>query len=175
MNTIIETKRLILREFVESDFEAVFEFNSNTEVQKFTGDVVLESKSQAKKIIKDVWFEDYRKYGYGRWAVVYKDNGKLIGFAGLKYLTELDEIDLGYRILPEYWGKGLMTEIGREILKYGFDNFGLDKIIGIAEPENIASCRVLEKSGLEFYKVDEYIGDGNLHNWYKVEKDNFER
>ncbi len=175
MNPIIETERIILREFIESDFEAVFEFNSNPEVQKYTGDVILESYEQAKKTITDVWFEDYKKYGYGRWAVIYKPDNKLIGFAGLKYLPELDETDLGYRILPEYWGKGLMTEIGREILKYGFDNLGLNRIFGIAEPENIGSCKVLEKSGLVFYKVDEYIGDGESYNWYKIEKLNFER
>ena len=61
MNVIIETERLILRGFVEEDFEAVYEFSSNHEVQKYTGDVILESKEQAKKIIKDVWFEDYKK------------------------------------------------------------------------------------------------------------------
>lgn len=175
MDVIIETERIILREFVESDFEAVFEFNSNPDVQKYTGDVILESKEQAKRTIKNVWFEDYKKYGYGRWAVVYKEDDRVIGFAGLKYLPELNETDLGYRILPEYWGKGLMTEIGREIIKYGFDNFGLDEIIAIAKPENIGSCRVLEKSGLKFYKVDEYIDDGKSHNWYKIEKNNFER
>lgn len=175
MDAIIETERIILREFVESDFEAVFECNSNPEVQKYTGDVILDSKEQAKRIIKDVWFEDYKKYGYGRWAVVYKEDARVIGFAGLKYLPELNETDLGYRILPKYWGKGLMTEIGREIIKYGFDNFGLDEIIAIAEPENIGSCKVLEKSGLKFYKVDEYINDGGSYNWYKIEKNNFER
>lgn len=172
MNAIIETERLILREFIENDFEAVYEFNSNSEVQKYTGDVILESPEQAKKIIKDIWLEDYKKYRYGRWAVINKSDNRLIGFAGLKFLPELDETDIGYRILPEYWGKGLMAEIGIEIIKFGFDNLGLNRIIGIADPENIGSCRVLEKSGLEFYKVDEYINDGKLYNWYKVEKHN---
>ena len=53
---------------------------------------------------------DYRKHGFGRWGVVLKATGRLIGFAGLKYLDELREVDVGYRLLPEYWGMGLATE-----------------------------------------------------------------
>jgi len=119
MDAIIETERIILREFAEDDFNAVFEFNSNIEVQKYTGDTILNYHEQAKRIITDVWLEDYKKYGYGRWAVIYKPDNKLIGFAGLKYLPEYDETDIGYRILPDYWGKGLMTEIGKEISPRG--------------------------------------------------------
>jgi len=175
MDTIIETDRIIIREFVEDDFMDVFEFNSNIEVQKYIGAKVLESYDQAKSVITDVWFEDYRKYGYGRWAVIYKPDNKLIGFAGLKYLPEYDETDIGYRILPQYWGKGLMTEACIEIVAYGFNHLGVDKIIGIADPQNIGSCKVLEKSGLELYKVDNYMEEVEVSNWYKIEKHNFKR
>ena len=105
----------------------------------------------------------------------YKPDNKLIGFAGLKYLPEYDETDIGYRILPDYWGKGLMTEVGKEIIKYGFEKLGVDSIIGIADPDNVGSCRVLEKIGLEFYKLDKYSGEEELSNWYEIEKHNFKK
>ena len=143
MNPILETKRLILREFTLQDALAVYEFGSNKEVQKYTGDVLLQSVEEATAIIKNVWFTDYKKYGYGRWAVVYKENKKVIGFAGLKYLPEFELTDIGFRFLPEYWNKGIATEASIPIIKYGFEILKLDKIIGIADPKNIGSCKVL--------------------------------
>jgi RimJ/RimL family protein N-acetyltransferase len=165
---IIETERLILRKFNIDDAEAVLEFNSNPEVIKYTGDELVKSLERANEIITEIWFSDYEKYGYGRWAVIYKPNNKVIGFAGLKYLSEFDETDIGFRFLPEYWNKGIATEASKPIIEYGFKNLGLKRIIGVAMPDNIGSCRVLEKIGLRFYKVDDYDGDGIEYNWYEI-------
>ena len=168
MTAIIETDRLILKEFDIDDYKSVFEFGSNKEVQKYTGDKIIESLDDAKRLIINVWYEDYKKYGYGRWAVIYKPENKIIGFAGLKYLPEFEATDIGFRFLPEYWNKGIATEASKEILKYGFEKLGLTKIIGTAIAENIGSCKVLEKIGLKFYKIDEYDGDGQEYNWYEI-------
>ncbi len=170
MKVIIETKRLILREFNMMDAEAMFAFGSNLEVSKYTGEAPLKSLEEANHIIANVSMRDYVKYGFGRWAVIYKPDDILIGFAGLKFLPEFNETDIGYRFLPEYWGKGIATECSLEIIKYGFNNLGLNKIIGIASPENIGSWKVLEKIGLKFYKRDKYDEEGEICNWYKVEK-----
>ncbi len=167
---IIETERLILRQFNMDDAEAVYEFNSNAEVIKYTGDELLQSLERAKEIITDVWYSDYEKYGYGRLAVIYKPDNKIIGFAGLKYLPEFDKTDIGFRFLPKYWGRGIATEAAKPIIEYGFKTLGLKSIIGIAMPENIGSCRVLEKVGLKFYKVDDYDGDGGTYNWYEIKR-----
>jgi len=173
MTPIIETERLILREFNVHDYKAVYKFGSNLEVQKYTGDKIIESLEEAKELIKNVSFKDYKNYGYGRWATIYKPDNKLIGFAGLKYLPEMDSTDIGFRFLPNYWGKGLATEASKEIIKYGFEKLELNQIIGIAHPENIGSCKVLEKIGLTLYKIDEYDGDGKAYNWYKIDKTSY--
>lgn len=123
-----------------------------------------------KEFFKNVWYKDYNTYGYGRWAVIYKPENKIIGFAGLKYLPEFNETDIGFRFLPKYWGKGLATEASKEIITYGFEKLGLDKIIGIALAKNIGSCKVLEKIGLKQYKIADYDGDGIDYNWYKIEQ-----
>ena len=169
---IIETKRLILREFTIDDYEAVYEFNSNKEVHKYTGDEIINSLERAKEIIEQIWLKDYEKYGYGRWAVIYKPENKIIGFAGLKYLSEIRETDIGYRLLPKYWGMGIASEVAKPIIDFGFNQLNLERIIGIAMPENIGSWKVLEKIGLTFYKVDEYAGDedGKKNNWYEINK-----
>lgn len=170
MNTPLETERLILREFTLEDVDAVYEFGSNEEVNQYTGDAIFKSKEEVASMIRNVWFEDYKNYGYGRLAAIYKPDNKLIGFAGLKYLPEFDKTDLGFRFLPEYWGRGLATEASRAILAYGFEKLGLKKIIGIAMPENIGSWKVLEKVGMQFYKTDDYDGDGGDYKWYKIER-----
>ncbi len=96
---ILETQRLLLREYVPEDAEATFELGSNPLVQQYTGDACFTSVEEAKAVLLRHPIEDYRKYGFGRWAVVYKHDGRLIGMAGLKYLPEWDEVDIGYRLL----------------------------------------------------------------------------
>lgn len=170
MAIVIETPRTILRHFTEEDLDAVFEFNSHPEVQRYTGEKAITEMSQALHIINKVTKVDYDTYGYGRFATVYKPENKVIGFAGLKYEPTLGETDIGFRFLPAYWGKGLATEVSIELIKYGFDTLNLERIIGIAMPENIGSCKVLQKIGLQLYKVGEFDGDGGNYNWYKMEK-----
>ena len=169
MTAIIETERLILRKFVMEDYKEVFEFGSNPLVQKYTGCPNMKNLQEAKDEIKYTWFEDYKNYGYGRFATIYKPDNKLIGFAGLKYLPEMEETDLGYRFLPEYWNMGIATEVSKELVKYGFETLKLKRIIGITMQENPTSSKVLEKAGLKHYKIDEYEGDGGAHNYYKIE------
>ncbi len=170
MKLILETERMLLREFEMEDYKEVFDFGSNPEVGKYTGDEPLRSYEEAKAIIDNAFKTDYNMYGYGRWAPVYKPNNRVIGFAGLKYLKIIDETDIGFRFLPEYWGKGIATEISAAIIKYGFNELNLSRIIGIAHPQNIGSCKVLSKIGMEKYKVDEYEGDGGKYNWYSINK-----
>lgn len=85
---------------------------------------------------------DFDAVGYGRWGCVLKEIGRVIGFCGLEYL---DVVDIGYRFVPGYWGRGLATEACRASVAYGFDVIGLERIVGLALSENLASHRVLEK------------------------------
>jgi len=168
MSPIIETSRLLLREFTLEDIADVYAFGSNEVVNRYTGDPLMESPAQARKVISDTWLVDYKTYGYGRWALIYKPEKKLIGFVGLKYLSDIQETDIGYRLLPDYWGKGIATEAAKEVLAYGQQTLGIKRIIGIAFPENIASCRVLEKIGLKWYKTADYPGENKTLHWYQT-------
>ena len=169
MNTIIETDRLILRPFTLDDIEDVLAFGSHPEVNRYTGDDSIDTKEAARNVIVNTWFSDYEKYGYGRLATIYKADSKLIGFSGLKYLPEFDETDLGYRYLPEYWGKGIATEASIALLDYGFNVLKLKKIIGTTLPDNVASSRVLEKVGMKLIRQEPYGDEGQLWNWFEIE------
>ncbi len=149
---ILETPRLRLREFTLDDVDGMYAINCDPEVIRYTGeDGPLPRKEIARRISEDV-LGDYRKYGYGRWAVIYKPDGQLIGFAGLKYLEEMEEVDLGYRFARAYWGKGLATEAAQAVLDYGFRHLDMSRIIGMAMPANKAWFRVLEKIEMQFEK-----------------------
>lgn len=177
----LETERLIIRPFKLGDEEAMFELNSNPIVQKYTGDVLVKTIEQAKDILHNVVLKDYEKHGYGRLAVIYKPDNKLIGFTGIKYLPETGgESDIGYRFLPEYWGKGIATESSKISLKFGFDTIKLNKIIGFTEIENGASTHILEKLGFKITKIDFYPGEENDPlkipiNWLELKKAKYER
>jgi RimJ/RimL family protein N-acetyltransferase len=109
-------------------------------------------------VLRDYPLADYRKHGFGRWACVHKASSEVIGFAGLKHLDELNEVDIGYRLLPAYWGAGLATEASQAAVDYGFQQLRLKRIIGLVDPQNAASVRVLEKLGLTFAGMVTYAG-----------------
>ncbi|MDB4656061.1 GNAT family N-acetyltransferase [Flavobacteriales bacterium] len=169
MKPVIETKRLLLREITLDDKEAMFQLHFHPEVQKYTGEPVIESLEEMEQAIQ-TRIPNYKKYGYGRWATFLKEEMQFIGWAGLAYLPEFDEIDIGYRFLPEYWGRGYATEASRAILAFGFDKLGLKKIIAIAMKENQASIRVMEKVGMEFDKLAPYEPGGEDVVWYWCDK-----
>jgi RimJ/RimL family protein N-acetyltransferase len=157
MKVILETDRLLVREYVEEDAEAFFKLNSDPEVLRFVPDQALVSAEQARQILIDHPIADYRKHGFGRGACILKSTGEQIGFAGLKYLEELGEVDVAYRLLPKYWGQGLATEAALASVHFGFD-LELKRIIGLVMPANIASVRVLEKTGLRYVEPVSFWG-----------------
>ncbi len=162
---LIETERLLLREITLDDKEELFKLHSNPEVQKYTGEPVVESIEEIEKAIK-TRISNYEKYGFGRWATFLKNDMQFVGWAGLAYLPEFDEIDLGYRFLPQYWGKGIATEASHAILAYGFDELKLRRIIAIAMKENKASIKVMEKVGMQFEKMAPYEIGSDDAIWY---------
>jgi len=118
----------------------------------------------------------YEKYGIGRWAAIEKSSGDWIGWTGLKMNTEwtlnghTNFYDIGYRLMPQYWGKGYATESAIATRDYFFEHFPNQKLCGIAELGNGASCRVLEKIGLE-RKADFFYEPENLKlAWFELEK-----
>jgi len=141
-----ETERLSHREMRVDDAEAVLAFNGNQEVMKLTGEPLWTDLKQTRERLAN--YAEFETHGFGRWGMVYKPEGRLIGFSGFKYLPELDEVDLGYRLLPEYWGRGLATESGLACIRFGFETMGFDRIIALVLPENAGSIRVAEKIGM---------------------------
>jgi len=168
-NLLIETERLIIRPFTMADLEATYAMNLDPEISKYTGDGGVVSKAEIERRIAENILGDYEKYGFGRLAVELKGEAKFIGFTGLKYLDDLNEVDLGFRFLKEYWGKGIATESGRACVELGFNTLDLERIMALVLPANSGSIRVLEKLNFAFEK--EIVEEGQSVKVYGVTKD----
>ena len=155
MNIIFETPRLYLRQFTLEDAGLLLQLNSNPEVLKYLHEPLLETEEQALHIINTIILPQY-KNNLGRWAVHLKSSNEFIGWCGLKYLAELNEIDLGYRLMQPFWGKGYAFEAAKHTLDYGFNQLHLKTIVGRAHIENTASLKILEKTGMQYVK-DELV------------------
>jgi ribosomal-protein-alanine N-acetyltransferase len=158
MKIILETERLYLRQFTIDDAQLLIDLNSNPNVVRYTGDGAVENLEKAKEIIQTIILPQYPDK-LGRWAVHIKSTNEFIGWRGLKYLVELDEIDLGYRFFEMYWGTGYATESSKAVVRYGFETLQLKEIVGRAAIENTNSIKVLEKVGLKFEKEGVEHGD----------------
>ncbi|MEM1216624.1 MAG: GNAT family N-acetyltransferase [Bacteroidota bacterium] len=146
-NYLLTTDRLYLRPFQLEDALGFYTLNADPAVLRYTGDTPFASVAAAAAFIRH--YDHYAQYGYGRWAVLDQRDTQFIGFCGLKYHPDTDEVDLGYRLRREYWGQGMATEAARACLDYGLDELHLNRIIGRVVVGNLASVRVLEKIGMQ--------------------------
>ena len=147
IRTHLETERLRLRLFTLDDLQVMYELNSDPDVIKYA-DSPVKDMAEVRERMEQGPLADYRKYGYGRFAVELKETGKVIGFCGIKYLPEIDLNEVGYRYLKEYWGRGIGTEAAMVCVEFARDDLKLSKLIALIIPENIGSIRVAEKLGM---------------------------
>lgn len=170
MQFIFETERLGFREITGEDAQIMFDLNADSKVIRYTGDGSFESVEEARGFLEQ--YSDYKRNGYGRWAVVLKSENRVLGWCGLK-LRDDGVIDLGYRFFQNEWGKGYATGSANACLEYGFSKLGMNEIIGQSAVENFASVRVLEKLGMSFWK-QEMDSDGLGESvYYKISKTEF--
>ena len=167
MKIILETERLYLREFIDSDGSHFFHLNNNPEVLKFTGNDPFKSIDEANDFMRN--YSDYEKNGFGRWAVCLKATDEFLGWCGLKFENDENQTDLGFRFYKNNWGKGYATEAAIACVEYGFMTLKLKKIIGRAYAVNKASIKVLEKCKFKFEK--EFSYDNQPSVFYAIEND----
>ena len=135
----IQSNRLLLRQFVESDIENVFKGLSHPDIIKHYG-ISFDSLESTKEQMN--WFADLEKEGTGMWfAVCSLDNKTFYGAGGLNDLSkEHKKAEIGFWLLTPFWGKGIMTEAMPLICNYGFDKLGLHRIEGFVESDN-TNCK----------------------------------
>lgn len=171
MKHILETDRLVLREFSLSDAEGMYALNLDPDVIRYTGDPAFKSIADARVFLGN--YSDYKRNGYGRWSVILKESGEFVGWCGLKY-HEDDFVDIGFRFFKDQWGKGYATEAALATLNYGFQTLKLNEIIGRTASENTASIKVLEKLNMQFWKRGSCHGIENTL-YYRINKESYHK
>jgi ribosomal-protein-alanine N-acetyltransferase len=148
---ILETARLILREFRPEDVDALSLTLSDPETMRFY-------PAPYDRAGVEEWIarnrRRYAESGHGLWAMLLKASGELIGDCGLTVqpLDGTDEVEIGYHVRRDLWGQGLATEAARACRDFGFARLPVERLISLIRPENLPSCRVAEKNGMTVWK-----------------------
>ena len=150
---ILETERLVLRQFTFEDADFILRLLNEPSFIQNIGDRGVRTLEDARSYILRVPIASYEKNGFGLYLVILKESGKSIGMCGLIKRDQLEDVDIGYAFLPEFWSKGYAVEAALAVKEYARDVIGLKRLIAITDPENQASIRVLEKIGLRFEKM----------------------
>jgi RimJ/RimL family protein N-acetyltransferase len=164
MPTIFETPRLRAEPFRPADFDAVYRLQSDPAVMRFIREPEMEAEAVGARM--ELWARYAADHpGQGIWALRHKADGALAGYGILCHVL-FDagrELEIGYVLAPEYWGKGLATEIAGGLARYAFERLNAPIVAAYTDPANHASRRVLEKCGFRLQGVrDDYVA-GDLY------------
>jgi ribosomal-protein-alanine N-acetyltransferase len=157
----LETPRLILRSFREEDIDRLAELMANPDFMRFSLGPYM--REQTQTVLQK--FLAWNQAGLpSQFAVIFRGNNELIGYCGFLHwhLDGKDEIEIGYRLHPEYWGRGLATEAARAVRDHAFADLKLPRVISLIHPDNIASRRVAEKIGMKIEKETVFRGIPHL-------------
>lgn len=194
MQVFLETERLILRRFTEADVDNLFDLDSDPEVMRYLTGGATTPRDVIEHDILPHFLDYYAPYtGFGFWAVVEKATGEFLGWFHFRPSegSDPDEAELGYRLRRVAWGKGYATEGSRALIRKGFTEQGIRRVIASTYQDNLASRRVMEKLGMTLVRTfrmtpEELASHGTYHTdspqvWdgddveYALEKADWER
>lgn len=172
MAIILETERLLLRHLVMDDLDELFTLYSDHEIRKYFPEGVL-TREETKEELEWHMNGHPRHPELGLWATIHKATGKFIGRCGLLpwKIDDVLEVEIAYLIDKNFQRQGLASEASFGLLKYGFEELKLSRLICLIDPDNIASQKVAEKTGMKLErKVDGIDGDNFPTLIYSINK-----
>lgn len=152
MNIILETNRLVLREFILEDTTFILHLLNSPGWLQFIGDRNVKTEAAAIQYLENGPLKSYRDNGHGLYAVTLKEENILIGMCGILKRPSLEHPDIGFAFLPAYTGKGYAFEAASATIQYAHQNLNLPTLCAITDPANTSSIRLLEKLGMTFTK-----------------------
>jgi RimJ/RimL family protein N-acetyltransferase len=141
----VQTERLFIRQWVPDDWVRFRPLGTDPRVLKHLNTEPWSDERIQGFINRGI--EVAKTRGWILWPVIHREDAVLIGFCGFP-----PDVEIGWRFLPEYQGRGLATEAATAVMRYGFDTFQFDRLISVTQPANHRSLRVIEKLGMTFEK-----------------------
>ena len=158
---VIETERLILRRLTVEDAPFMLGLLNEPSWLRFIGDRGVRTLDDARRYLLEGPVAMYERLGFGLYATTLKgDDAAPIGICGLVKRDGLDDVDIGFALLPKFWGKGYASEAATAVMDYARNVVGLERVVAITSVDNESSARLLEKIGLRFEKVVRLTPDG---------------
>lgn len=157
---ILETERLILRQFTLDDAPFILELLNTPTWLQFIGDRNVHSIEDAEKYLLNGSMKSYAENGFGFYAVIEKGSGKNIGMCGLIKRDTLPDIDIGFAFLPNLISKGFGFEIASATLDYALNVLKIKRVIAIVNPDNEKSIGLIKKIGMQFEEMIKFGDDG---------------
>jgi RimJ/RimL family protein N-acetyltransferase len=159
----LRTERLLLRPATPDDVEPMLAVLSDPEVVRYLSGTTSTREEVEGRIQRKMAHQ--AEHGFSTWTVEVTQTGEVIGDTGLQLLEQTGpEVEIGWRIARRHWGRGYATEAALAALVFGFEEIGLERIVAVAHPENVASIRVMEKIGLTFVRNGVFYGrPGVMH------------
>lgn len=170
--TIIETERLILKEFSSEDGEFIQKLLNTPGWLKYIGTRSINTIEDAVNYIENRIQKSYTESGFGFYFIELKSSSIKVGMCGLVKRESLDDIDIGFALLPQFEGNGYAFEASEGVMKYAKDNLNLKKLAAITVPYNTSSIKLLEKLGMKFEKLINLPGDPETLMLYSKELNN---
>ena len=156
---VMETERLVLRHLTEGDAAFMLRLLNEPSWIRFIGDRGVRELEGARGYIAQGPAASYARHGFGLFLVEVKGTGTPAGICGLIKRDELEDVDIGFAFLPEFWGRGYALESAAATLEYARSVVGLKRVAAIVAPDNESSIRLLEKLGLSFERMIRLAGD----------------
>ena len=156
MQVFLETERLVLRRFTEADVDHLVDLDSDPEVMRFLNGGTPTPREVIQHDILPRFLHDYERFaGYGCWAAIAKATGDFLGWFSLRPPegASPDQVELGYRLRQAAWGQGYATEGARALIRKGFTELGVQRVVATTYQDNLASRRVMEKAGLTLVRT----------------------
>ncbi len=153
----VKTERLSFRPYTLEDLPQLVELRADPEVNRYLGGMERQNPEALAKRLR-FYISCYASHGFGMCPMILSETAEVVGSAGLQPLDGTDEIEVGYSLAKEHWGRGLATEAAIGWLDLGFRVKGLQRIVAVADVQNAASRRVLEKLGLTYEKTERHYG-----------------
>jgi RimJ/RimL family protein N-acetyltransferase len=150
---ILETERLLLREFTEGDADFIYRLLNSPGWLKNIGSRGIENVDNAREYINSKLRKAYTELGFGFYLIELKQNGESAGMCGLVKREGLDDVDVGFALLPEYEGYGYAYEAASATVEYAANTLLFTTLSAITIPTNKSSIKLLEKIGLKFSKM----------------------
>jgi RimJ/RimL family protein N-acetyltransferase len=156
MRVFLETERLLLRRFTESDVANLHDLDGDPEVMRFVNGGKPVSRDVIREETLPRFLRAYERFeGFGVWAAIERSTGKFVGW--FEFYPRKDavpeEVELGYRLRRSAWGKGYATEGSRALIRKGFTELGVQRVVAETMAVNAASRRVMEKAGLKYVRT----------------------